>query len=505
MQCCALGSTCGSACDTSQYLVNVTTTTTLTTTPTSSPSAAATTTTVETLLGCAPRQCTSTNYLCPSSLGGACCAYGSDCASSGQCIGPSSTSSSSTSTASALVSPVPSGCSAQGQTLCTAGPGVSGSGCCDAGYACTTYSSSLMCSPAPSTSPPPTATASGVTVVHHHNGPGGLSAGAKAGVAIGVIVGAGLVIGALTWLCLRRRRGGRGSTTTGGNEMRSVPPNHANTPGVHSDDDGGIRPYGPGSGPHMSESGGYAPSSTQFSRGGGVGGDYFGPGPGFAAYNNNHNTSNNHPHHAGGGEDGVNNNNNNNNNTWESAAATAGTPSHEQQQYHNLLFNHHHHQPTDDAAAPVEIGHGGSIKRPGPGPHSTKSGDPTTTARGYSHAGSDGSHSELADTSGNYTTTTYTTSSDPQPTTTTTGRTGGGVRDSIAGRFELYGSDSSPGAGGGGGVGGGGGQGQVGVLPQPFPTPGSEMSEFGTPSPMSREEQQQQQESSSQHRSRREG
>lgn len=71
------------------------------------------------------------------------------------------------------------------------------------------------------------------------------------------------------------------------------------------------------------------------------------------------------------------------------------------------------------------------------------------------------------------------------------------VRDSIAGRFELYGGDApaSPGARSGDadvyhdapegrtGVGG-----SSGLLPQPLPTPGSEMSEFATPSPMSREE-----------------
>lgn len=81
--------------------------------------------------------------------------------------------------------------------------------------------------------------------------------------------------------------------------------------------------------------------------------------------------------------------------------------------------------------------------------------------------------------------------------------------ESIAGRFELYGGEigrETPPAGGleggrfhddaqeeevdvgrPGAVGGGSGTG-TGMLPQPFPTPGSERSEFATPSPMSRDE-----------------
>lgn len=36
---------------------------------------------------CVKRKCSSTNYLCPESLGGYCCAFGQDCASGGQCLG----------------------------------------------------------------------------------------------------------------------------------------------------------------------------------------------------------------------------------------------------------------------------------------------------------------------------------------------------------------------------------------------------------------------------------
>lgn len=427
-----------------------------------------TTTTVTTSSVCSPRSCTSTQYLCASSFGGGCCAYGYDCASGGNCVGTSTTVSASTSTSvSALVSPVPSGCTAQGQTRCTAGAGISGSGCCDAGYACVTASASLMCSPTPSSSSATaTATAPGNVTVEHTSG-SSLSAGAKAGIAIGVIVAAALIIGVLTWLCIRRRRRGGRSTTTG-NEMRSVPPNDNNPPaaGVHSSGAGGMRPYGGAAGRNMSESG-YAPSSTQVSR------DYF-SGP----------YSDRHPSIAPYHDDGA-----ANNNTWESAAATAGTPAHEQQHYYN---NNRYQQDDqqqqremtphgpDDVLVPVEIGHSESGKgRPKMGAIAGASSDTTTNrGRGYSHAGSDGSHSELADTA-----VARAQGDGRKPSYQGGSGVGGRVRDSIAGRFELYGGDTAP-AGTGGEITG------TGLLPQPFPTPGSELSEFGTPSPMSREEEQ---------------
>lgn len=126
----------------------------------------------------------------------------------------------------------------------------------------------------------------------------------------------------------------------------------------------------------------------------------------------------------------------------------------------------------------------------------------------------DGSQSELADTS---TSQLASGGSLSHRHEAGGGGGGGGVRDSIAGRFELYGGDVGGMMVGGGGsgasmgaasssrevfhdapesrftLGGGGGAGGVGVgvgadLPQPLPTPGSERSEFATPSPMSREE-----------------
>lgn len=469
VQCCELGSTCGSRCDASHYFANTTkaVTTTLSFTlesATKTLTSLETTTTVTASSVCSPRSCTSTQYLCASSFGGGCCPYGYDCASGGNCIGTSTTESASTSTSvSALVSPLPSGCTVQGQTRCTAGAGISGSGCCDAGYACVTASASLMCSATPtSSSGITTATAPGNVTVEHTSSGSGLSTGAKAGVAVGVILAAALIIGVLTWFCIRRRRRGGRSTITG-NEMRSVPPDDNNTPaaGVYSGGGGGVRPNGVGAaGRNLSESG-YAPSSTQVSR------DYL-SGP----YSDRHPSI--APYHDEGDA---------NNNTWESAAATAGTPAHEQHPPRDMAL----HGP-DDVLAPIEMGHGGSSRaRPQLGGRMAgAAGSETTTnrGRGYSHTGSDGSHSELADTAvaraqGDGRHPSYQGGSGAGG-----GGGGGKVRDSIAGRFELYGGETPPAGTGGGGTAG------TGVLPQPLPTPGSELSEFGTPSPMSREEEQ---------------
>lgn len=450
MQCCPLGSDCGNKCPPGHYLANVTET--LTTTlaavivvddTAETLTSSQTTTTISTSSACSPRSCTSTQYLCAESFGGGCCPYGFNCASSGQCIGTSSTvSASSSSSVSPLVTPVPSGCSAQGQTRCTAGAGISGAGCCDAGYACITVSLNLMCSATPSSSSATATAPDNVTVEHPSDKSSSLSTGAKAGIGIGVILAAAVVIGALTWFCLRRCHRSGQSTTTG-NEMRSVPPhddnNNNNTPGVgavgavgaaYPTGSAGRPPFGPATRRNMSETSGYAPSSTQVSR------DYFGG----SDYNNEY--------YDGGVEDSR---------TWESGLATAGTPLANEQGYYSQNDQQAPHGPGHVVAAPVEIGHGGDGDR----------------RRGYSNAGSDGGQSELADTSS------------AAPRRQGGGNNSGGgaqVRDSIAERFELHGSEAR------------GGTGTVGTyLPQPFPTPGSEMSEFGTPSPMSGEEEGQQQ------------
>lgn len=383
VQCCEIGSLCDSPCDATRYYTSETVISTITT---SSSLTAVTTTSTITQGICVGRTCTGSFYGCPSSLGGNCCGFGSDCATDaagvGICIGSAtsaSTSASATSTSSAL----PTG------------------------------------------------------AIIEHKSPG-LSTGAKAGIAVGVIVVAALVIAALTYLCLRRRRrnGARSETTTA-QELPSIMPAGRDVATATA------------SGPHMSEadgdalSYGYAPSSTGLSRPGNgpAQGDYFG----------------------------------------EVGSGTRGAP---QQAQDQSRHQHRHPHGPDNVVAPVEIGTRSSLRgRPAQQTHT----------RMDSHGSeADGSQSELADTS----------SRGPSPAF---GSGSGGPAspvESIAGRFELYGDfgtatatsgkeefydaqESARGNWSRGAV----VQGSGTQLPQPFPTPGSEMSEFATPSPMSREEE----------------
>lgn len=420
--CCPLGSKCDdSPCSISYYYGQTTSTETVTSSSTSVVSTV-------TNAACFGRRCNGANYECPSSLGGGCCAYGSNCRSSigataAVCVGAESTTSTS---ASALLSPIPSGCSLQGQTYCTA----AGGGCCDAGYSCSYITSQFFCVSATATESLVVPTGSGISLAHENSN--GLSTGAKAGIAVGVILGVLLIVGALVWICLRRRRRSARSTVTA-QEMQSNPPVVSGAVGGPVSDDGGIRPYDAQSGPrHMSEvdgfSYGYAASSTHGAR---STSDYF--------------------------------------------VSGAGVYDHYQQQ----------HQPAGSSPPPgnsaVEIGgRGDSVRRP------------ARHTRMSSHTSDgDGSQSELADTEVDR----------PAPARRVSARSGGaGMRDSIAEVFELPGSHVvmppvSP-----------GGEserevfhdapemrgGASGLLPQPLPTPGSERSEYATPSPMSKEERAQQ-------------
>lgn len=408
-KCCALGSTCGGSCSPDRYLVNVTTTATVSSSAT-----------VETLIACAARKCVSTNYACPSSMGGNCCSYGMNCgydsdSSQGVCLA-TATSSSATSSATG------------------------------------------------------TATATGDIVQVPDGGSQGLSTGAKAGIAVGVIVVAAVVIGALTWMCIRRRHRS-GHTTTGtvatAQEMDVHPNQRAvlvgatspragdagaagQTPSeVGAGGGGGVRPYRAGSyGPHLSEvdgqssTGGYAPSSSHGGEGARLetGADYFGPA---GAY---------HYQHQRAASPG----------NYSNPGAAAA---------HNMAPSSH---PGSEAASQTELA------------------DTSSAAQHHHHHPA--------------------TSIGPSPSLSRrheASASSSRVRDSIAGRFELYGGDvplsprgaqlSTPGAAT---TSDGGevyhdapeeralatGASSAGVLPQPFPTPGSEMSEFATPSPMSRDE-----------------
>lgn len=191
VQCCGIGLTCGSVCDEDSVAVNAT--------------SAVTTSGVvstETVPECSPRKCPSTSqFYCPSyatfvtsnttvttTAGGGCCSNGDSCGADGDCVftpAPSTTTSAEG-----------SGNCAQGNTAC---PSSVGGGCCASTAACIQVTGKAYCS---STAVEPIAT--GVTAVSSESD--SLSTGAKAGVAIGVTLGFGLIIGAATWWCLRRRK-----------------------------------------------------------------------------------------------------------------------------------------------------------------------------------------------------------------------------------------------------------------------------------------------------------
>lgn len=436
MQCCQLGSTCGGSCDTDSYFTLQTTTQTT-----------SGTTATETNAVCIGFPCASTQYKCPQSMGGNCCAYGQNCASSGVCLDYGATTSSSTTAGPTVATMIPSGCSQQGDTPCSVGgPGIATStGCCGVGYTCGIGpTSEAICTSTPTSSTSgPGPTGSGISVVPQSRG---LSTGAKAGIAVGVVVAAALVIGAATWFCLRRRRSARSTTT--GNEMASGVgasgimgaggrPNRLAPAGRYESDDGGIHPYGPSSGPHMSEADGYAASS----HGGGGGGplpgltnDYFGPVAASGPYTTppDQQYPNAHYYGGGGGPD----------DPARPVRGDGAAP----------------HGP-DDIASAVEIGGGVGVSKED-GVRGRKADDEGSELDG-------GSDTMLAARRQNM----------RQGTGSPT------VRDSIAGRFELYGTDVPVGA--------------VADTraPRPLGTPGSELSasELGTPSPMSHEELQQQQ------------
>ncbi|KAI1820193.1 hypothetical protein F4861DRAFT_543205 [Xylaria intraflava] len=204
-QCCSLGIKCkNSECDSDQLFCNITSTSTVpldsTSTGKQQGSIITSLMSFTTFAACCPRSCSEKMFQCEKLYGGQCCGYGSKCALGSLCIPdpvPSTTMSS-------TVEEIPSGCSATSQFSCT-----DGGGCCNIGQVCTFQSiasatSSPICAPAPSGSS------------------GGLTSGAKAGIGVGVALGAAIIIGAVAWLCIRRRRqsGETTATNVSAHEMR---------------------------------------------------------------------------------------------------------------------------------------------------------------------------------------------------------------------------------------------------------------------------------------------
>jgi hypothetical protein len=184
-RCCPLGVNCAnSECNSESYVCFQTAISPTGTAPTSTAS-------------CCPRSCPSSAFLCAPDLGGGCCRYGNECfaisTGGGGCRGTVSESPTST---PPLLTPIPSGCTTS-QFSCT-----DGLGCCDNGQVCTMVTGQGFCAAG-------TPTGTGITLIppdELDNSSADLSEGAKAGIAIGAVVGAGAIIGLITWFCIGRRR-----------------------------------------------------------------------------------------------------------------------------------------------------------------------------------------------------------------------------------------------------------------------------------------------------------
>lgn len=165
--------------------------------------------------GCCGKQCRSTSvYLCPSSLGGNCCSYGSECQSGGRCV--STVQPTSTDGGGVLgLTPVPEGCTTS-QHKCE-----DGEGCCNNDQKCTEVSETAYCAQGT-----PTGTDVEYIDGDDDDGGSGLSTGAQAGIGVGVTVAGGLMIGLATWFCITRRRRNRSdpSRQTGDHSLPTIGP-----------------------------------------------------------------------------------------------------------------------------------------------------------------------------------------------------------------------------------------------------------------------------------------
>ncbi|KAL7939814.1 hypothetical protein V8C35DRAFT_16618 [Trichoderma chlorosporum] len=204
-RCCAIGQACTSdnPCPATAVRCSVTRSVTITSTAsaarTSSKPALATQTTTTVLTGCCGRACPQTSfYLCASSLGGGCCPFDSNCQAGGGCV------STKTSPPPGLT-PVADGCTTS-QFRCA-----DGNGCCNNGQACTSFAGSAYCSTATGgpTSTLDAGSGSGPGSGSGSSSSGGLSPGAEAGIAVGAVVGGGLIVAAAVWFYLTKRRNAR--------------------------------------------------------------------------------------------------------------------------------------------------------------------------------------------------------------------------------------------------------------------------------------------------------
>lgn len=187
-QCCDLGQNCGLTCPQDSYYSILTNTIT---------DSAASTTTVETAAACVGRQCTSTWYICPRSVGGGCCPFGSDCVSGGSCL-------------FSEAAPTLSVCT---NGLFSCGQSNQESRCCPSGAACTSASSSGYYCASSFTAPPAlpttvsiimTPTATAVEASSDGSDDLALKVGLGVGIPVAVI---GIAVLAFAWRIRRARKG----------------------------------------------------------------------------------------------------------------------------------------------------------------------------------------------------------------------------------------------------------------------------------------------------------
>ena len=229
-KCCQIGSNCplDTECKSDSWYCTTTRTTTGTATEE---------------VGCCPRLCPATSqYLCPSGEGGKCCGYDADCRG-GSCVVTAKPS------RTGELTPIAEGCTTS-QYKCD-----DGNGCCDNDQSCTEVDGEGYCAAGR-----PTET--NLEFIDQDGGSGGeLSAGAKAGIAVGAVVGAAAIIGAITWIFIRKRRGKR--------RTASAPSGGSNSQQRQEDAAG------------MTEA---SHSSRPQQAGRGLTQEYFGPNPGVGPY-----------------------------------------------------------------------------------------------------------------------------------------------------------------------------------------------------------------------------
>lgn len=185
-QCCDLGSSCGLTCPQDSYYSLLTSTIT---------DAAASTVTTETAAACVGRRCTSTWYVCPRSVGGGCCPFGSDCISGGSCL-------------FSETAPTMAVCTSG---LFSCGQSTQESRCCPSGAVCTSASPSGYYCASSATAPSALPTTVSVimlpTATAAEASSGSDDVALKVGLGVGIPVGViGIAVLVFAWRIRRARK-----------------------------------------------------------------------------------------------------------------------------------------------------------------------------------------------------------------------------------------------------------------------------------------------------------